>query len=262
MALGKAKGWEDQIRGVLQGQAFRFTLEPSPADRLSSVLLLKTPPAEPLPRESRGSRWRRFWGGKRAVPRSRLERLQWRYYDAVREVLSAALPAVSRTAYGLPARPPKGPILNGAAVQHPYQLKPVFELLTDLPEALANERRYLGDLLRSMLVTYLQLMADRPGEPFAFHRQAQEYFYAGYRGEKQLAQTIKPEDRLASCQAVYDNYGHAINYYTYALLAGEVLEPVNQLFMFFCNALHFRARVGWNGELLPQPVTKALPARK
>ena len=245
----------------MQGQAFRFTLEPPPADRLTGALLLSGPPDAPLPRESRGSRWRRFFGGRRAVPRSKDESLLWRYYDAVREVLGAVLPLVSRTAYGLPAKPLKGRILAGRPVQHPYQLKPAFDLLTDLPDTLPRERRYLGDLLRSILVTYLQMMADRPGGPVVFHRQAQEYFYAGYRGEKLLSSQLREDDKLVACQAVYDNYGHAIHYYTYALLAGEVLEPVNQLFMFFCNALHFRARIGWDGQILPQPTAKALPAR-
>ncbi|MEI6557227.1 MAG: hypothetical protein WCO00_02385 [Rhodospirillaceae bacterium] len=255
-------GWKERVKGVVQGTAFRFE-PPVPAlDRLDRPVVLEALPAAPFPEQTLQSRMRRLFAGKRAERHSHQQRLHWRFYDTVDAVLSLVSPEPYQPAEGLglgwsrgtPPRPSPG-------ITHPYQLKSAFELLAELPESFAAERAYLDDLLSSVLIAYKKEVSRRTVGSLTFFREAQEYFFSGYRIEKSILKTMDLDAKVAACQQVYDSYHHGINYYIYALLSREPFDSQNNIFMFFCNALYFRARIEWNGQLLDRAATKKLPNR-
>ena len=255
-----AGGWTERIRGVVQGTSFRFEPPVPPADRLEAPVVLTELPRSPFPEQTLRSRLRRFMAGKKLEGHSRDQLLHWRFYDTVDQVLSLVSPVPHQPGSGGQGRPrPDGKPSPG--IDHPYQIKPAFELLAELPEAFAAERRYLDELLSRVLISYKAEISKRSMGPLTFFSEAQEYFFSGYRIEKTMLRSPELEARIAACQQIYDSYHHGVNYYIYALLARETFDPNNNIFMHFCNALYFKARVEWDGKLLDRASVKKLPGR-
>ena len=257
------EGWKERIKGVVQGTSFRFEPLAPKLDRLDTPVLLKELPAAPFPEQTLRSRLRRFLAGKRLDRHGPEQRLLWRFYDTVDHVLTLVSPEPYQAVKGLglglggsqeAARPSPG-------ITHPYQIKMACELLAELPEAFAAERRYLDELLVSILVAYRSEVSRRTIGSLSFFRESQEYLISGYRIEKSALSGTKDTARVAACQQIYDSYHHGINYYIYALLARESFDPRNNSFFMFCNALHFKARIEWNGNLLDRAVSRKLPSR-
>ena len=255
------EGWKERIKGVVQGTAFRFEpLAPKP-DRLETPVLLKELPEAPFPEQTLRSRLRRFLAGKRIDRHSREQRLLWRFYDTVDQVLSLVSPQPYQAARGFGLGLSREEAAPSPGISHPYQIKAAYELLAELPEAFAAERRYLDELLASILIAYRTEISRRTIGSLSFFRESQDYFTSAYRIEKSSLRNARDEARIAACQQIYDSYHHGINYYIFALLARETLAPQNNSFMMFCNALHFKARIEWNGNLLDRALSRKLPSR-
>ena len=134
-------------------------------------------------------------------------------------------------------------------------------MMPSIPDTLAAERRFLELLMTRALKRYGEQMALIKGSAFSFEHEAREYFFAGFRLEKQIKKVNSPDERFAALQAIHTNYFHGRNYYYYALLRREKLAPDNKLFMLFARAVYFMARIDWNGELLEKPNPRMLPSR-
>ena len=251
------EGWKERIKGVVEGTAFRFQPLAPQLDRLETPVRLTQLPRAPFPEQTLHSRLRRFIAGKRAERYSPEQRLHWRFYDTVEEVLALVRPdtdPAATTRRRHEATPSPG-------ITHPYQIKTACELMADLPEGFAAERRYLDELLSSILVAYRTEISRRTVGSLSFFREAEDYFISGYRIEKTALRSAEHEAKIAACQQIYDSYHHGINYYIFALITREPFGTPNTVFQLFCNALYFRARLEWNGTLLERPIMRKLPAR-
>ena len=252
------EGWKERIKGVVEGTAFRFQPLAPQLDRLEAPVRLTQLPAAPFPEQTLHSRLRRFVAGKRVERHSPEQRLHWRFYDTVDEVLALVGPDNLDPAT-TPRRQREATPSPG--ITHPYQIKTACELLAELPEAFAAERRYLDELLSMVLLAYRTEISHRTVGSLLFFREAEDYFISGYRIEKTALRSADREAKIAACQQIYDSYHHGISYYIFALIAGEALPSQNMLFHMFCNALYFRARLEWNGTLLDRAIARKLPAR-
>ncbi len=248
---------------MVQGSSFRFEPLAPAIDRLEHPVVLAELPAAPFPEQTFRSRVRRYMAGKRADRHSHEQRLHWRFYDTVDQVLTLVSPQPYQpvSALGFELRGSKKNATPSPGIFHPYQLKAAFELLAELPETFAAERHYLDDLLSSILIAYRTQISQRTIGSMSFFREAQDYFISGYRLEKTILKSIDGEAQIAACQQIYDTYHHGINYYVYALVTRESIEIPNSVFMMFCNALYFKARIEWNGALRSQANSKKLPTR-
>ncbi|MEI8396378.1 MAG: hypothetical protein WCF85_16715 [Rhodospirillaceae bacterium] len=266
MTVGKAAKsgqWTDKIKGVVQGKTFRFDPPPPKLDCLTDPLILGALPVSHFPQEPLNSQMRRIFAGSDSGHRNRGQRMLWRFHDTVEAVLTAVWPGFkpvrSLLRYGVSRK--AQPAVD-RLIRHPYQLKEVIELLIDLPEEYAAHRLYLNELLTTLLKTYRTEIGKKTIGLLEFYKEAHDYFISGYKIEKQFAGYTNGEERFSASQLIYDNYSHGKNYYIYSILCGEELPVDNQIFMFFCNAMFFNARVGWNGELTELPSAKALPSRQ
>ncbi len=248
-------------RGVVTGKYFNFKPLPPPADVLGNPLVVPNLPTHKLPKETLGSRLKRKLARLSLGSQSAETKLRWKLHDTIQATMASLSPAVTLVAEkrALPRRKKLSvPII---VVRHPYHLRHVFEMLPQIPEGLTPERRFLELLMTRALKRYGEQMALVKGSAFSFENEAREYFFAGFRMEKQVKQVNNPDERFATLQAIYVNYFHGRNYYYYALLRREKLAPDNKLFMLFARAIYFMARVDWNGELLDKPSPRSMPSR-
>jgi hypothetical protein len=276
---------------VLHGKSFRFTPAPPALDQLPRPLVVRDLRLDEILIESRRSRFDRFLDRNRLRQPSRDQRLRWRILDAAAHLFTKVggvdprvrpPPPDPSAAAGKKAA--KGPgrgagrsaalslasdllhdTVPGAAhpvdLRHLYEVRPVFELLPDLPAAFEAERNALSAALTVVVQAYLVQINKTRQEPLVFHQESQDYFYIGYKLEKMLVKIEGKEERFAGCQHVYDNYYHGMSYYIYSLFALEKMPIDNQLFMYFCNAAYFMARIDWSGALTERPSGKTLPNR-
>ncbi|WP_372399044.1 hypothetical protein ABMY26_20595 [Azospirillum sp. HJ39] len=248
-------------RGVVTGKYFNFKPLPPPDDILGNPLVVPNLPTHKLPKETFGSRMRRFFARLNLGSQTAEIRLRWKLHDTIQATMASLSPAVTLvTGKRAPAKNRKlsVPII---VVRHPYHLRHVFELLPQIPDTLAVERRFLELLMTRALKRYGEQIALVKGSPFSFENEAREYFFAGFRMEKQIKKVNNPDERFAALQAIYTAYFHGRNYYYFALLRREKLAPDNKLFMLFARAVYFMARVDWNGELLEKPNPRSMPRR-
>ncbi|MBP2227465.1 hypothetical protein J2847_000745 [Azospirillum agricola] len=249
------------VRGVVTGKYFNFKPLPPPADILGNPLVVTDLPTHKLPRETAGSRFKRFLARFSLGSQSSETRLRWKLHDTIHATMASLSPSASLVA-GKRAGPKRRKLsVPVIVVRHPYHLRHVFETLPQIPAALGMERRFLELLMTRALKRYGEQMALVKGSPFSFEHEAREYFFAGFRLEKHIKQVTNPDERFAALQAIYINYFHGRNYYYYALLRREKLAPDNKLFMLFARAVYFMARVDWNGELLDKPNPRSMPRR-
>ncbi|CAK0743811.1 conserved hypothetical protein [uncultured Gammaproteobacteria bacterium] len=247
----------ERQRGVIEGKTFTFEPLPPANHLLDSPLQVGDLPF-PL---TAANRWVGKLAGyliRKGLRKSTLEqRSGWRYLDTLAETLD-----IVRASPSLPKSGQRTEVsFPHARFRHPYHLRPAFDLLAELGEDMDQERRMLDAVLTVTLRRYLTELALQLPTPLKFHEQAQEYFYVGYKLEKMLPKVIIDEDRFLSIQDVYDKYYHARNYYYFSLVAREKLSSSNQLFMYYCNAVFFSARLDWGGTLQDLPQPKLLPDR-
>ena len=247
-------------RGVVTGKYFNFKPLPPPADILGNPLVVSNLPTHKLPKETFGSRVKRFLARMNLGSQSAETRLRWKLYDTIQATMASLSPAVTLVAE---KRAPVKKKLSVpvVVVRHPYHLRHVFEMLPNIPDGFAAERRFIELLMTRALKRYGEQMALIKGSAFSFENEAREYFFAGFKLEKQIKKVNSPDEKFAALQAIYTNYFHGRNYYYFALLRRERLAPDNKLFMLFARAVYFMARIDWNGELLEKPNPRALPSR-
>lgn len=146
-------------------------------------------------------------------------------------------------------------------LEHPYQLKTVLDLIPELPEAYSAERKYFEELLFVILQKYKDKISGRHVWTFSFQSESLQYFQLA---ERVVGRTKRPgsrDDVKALAQLAQDNYFHGIYYYMLSVYIREVSEHPNSLFLEFCNASQFLARLDWDGSLLEQPSVRRLPSR-
>ena len=249
-------------RGVVTGKYFNFNPLPPPADILGNPLVVPELPTHKMPKETWRSRLQRRLASFKLGKQSAQMAMRWKLQDTAFSVIASVsashgAPAGRRA----PARRKVGsvPVI---VVRHPYHLRHVFELILQVPQELAPERRFLELLMGRVLRKYGEQMALIRGSAFSFENEAREYFYAGFKLEKQVKKINSPDERFAALQAIYINYFHGRNYYYYGLLRRERMAPDNKLFMLYSRAAYFMARIDWNGELLDKPNQRSLPKRE
>lgn len=248
-------------RGVVTGKYFNFNPLPPPADVLGNPLVIQNLPTHKRPKETWQSRWSRFLSGISLGNGSATTRMRWKLQDTIASVLVSVSPAVTLAE----RRGPQGrggksvPVI---IVRHPYHLRHVFDLIPQLPPELGPERRFLELLASRILKKYgEQMSAVKGGVAFSFEHEAKEFFHAGFKLERQIKKVNSADERFAALQNIYAVYFHGRQYYYYALLRRERLQPDNKLFMFFSRACYFMARIDWSGQLLDKPNPRSLPSR-
>ncbi|PWC55641.1 hypothetical protein TSO221_05080 [Azospirillum sp. TSO22-1] len=248
-------------RGVVTGKYFNFNPLPPADDVLGNPLVVQNLPIHRRPKETWRSRMSRFLSGLNLGNGSQTTRLRWKLQDTIASVLASVSPAVTLAE----RRGPQG--RGGRAVpviivRHPYHLRHVFDMIPQLPQELGAERRFLEILASRILKKYgEQMSAMKGGVAFSFEHEAKEYFHAGFKLERQIKKVSSPDERFAALQNIYAVYFHGRQYYYYALLRREKLQPDNKLFMFFSRACYFMARIDWSGQLLEKPNPRSLPSR-
>ncbi|MBB3264280.1 hypothetical protein FHW79_001895 [Azospirillum sp. OGB3] len=249
-------------RGVVTGKYFNFNPLPPPPDMLGNPLVVANLPTHKAPKETWRSRWQRrlarFHIGKQSAQVKR----RWKIQDTIASVIASVSPAA--TMLGERGWREKRPASSVPVivVRHPYHLRHVFEMILQPPDDLAAERRFLELLMGRVLRKYGEQLTQIRGSAFSFENEAREYFFAGFKLERQIKKYTSPDERFAALQSIYVNYFHGRNYYLYALLRREKLAPDNKLFMLNSRAVYFMARIGWNGELLDKPNPRSLPSRE
>jgi hypothetical protein len=248
-----------KTRGLVTGNYFNFNPLPPEPDILGKPLVVPNLPTHKQPRENWRSRMQRFFARLHIGRQSSTTRLVWRMHDTIASVLAS----VSAASLGASRQSPRarGGGVSAVTVRHPYHLRHVFELLPQLPDEVAAQRRFLELLLSRILKRYGEQVGLTRGGVFSFENEAKEYFYAGFKMERQIKRYTSSDERFAALQAIYTNYFHGRNYYYYALLRREKLAPDNKLFMLYSRACYFTARIDWNGELLDMPSPRTLPSR-
>jgi hypothetical protein len=247
-------------RGLITGKYFNFNPLPPPADMLGNALVVPNLPTHKRPKETWHGRMARFLAGLNMGGGSAMARKRWKLQDTIASVLAS----VSQSVTMGERRGPQG--RGGKAVpvvivRHPYHLRHVFDMIPQLPSELGSERRFLELLMSRILKKYGEQMALVKGTAFSFEHEAKEYFHAGFKLERQIKKVNSPDERFAALQNIYAVYFHGRQYYYYALLRRERLQPDNKLFMFFSRACYFMARVDWSGQLLDKPNPRSLPTR-
>ena len=246
-------------RGVVTGKYFNFNPLPPPADMLGNALVIPNLPTHKRPKETWRSRMARLMARLNIGGDSATARMRWKLQDTIASVLAS----VSQSAAG-ERRGPQGrggKTVPVVIVRHPYHLRHVFDMIPQLPVELAAERRFLELLMSRVLKQYGEQMASVKGSAFSFEHEAKEYFHAGFKMERQIKKVNGADERFAALQAIYFVYFHGRQYYYYALLRREKLQPDNKLFMLFSRACYFMARIDWSGQLLDKPNPRSLPTR-
>ncbi|MGQ9370825.1 hypothetical protein [Azospirillum sp. A39] len=244
-------------RGVVHGKYFNLNPLPPPADVLGNPLLVPNLPTHKLPKETWRSRMGRMMAQFHLGSQSAETRQRWKLQDTIASLLAS----VSASAVAGARAAPKGKGVPVVIVRHPYHLRHVFDLLPQIPSALGAERRFLELLASRILRKYGEQMSLIKGIPFSFENEAKEYFYAGFRLERQIKKISSPDERFAALQSIYTSYFHGRNYYYFGLLRREKMNPENKLFMLFARACYFMARIDWSGQLVDKPVPRLLPKR-
>lgn len=247
-------------RGLITGKYFNFNPLPPPADVLGNPLVIPNLPTHKRPKENWRSRMARFLAGLKLGGGSAMARRRWKLQDTIASVLASVSPSVTLAERRGP-RGRGGKAVPVVIVRHPYHLRHVFELIPQLPSELASERRFLELLMSRVLKKYGEQMGSVKGTPFSFEHEAKEYFHAGFKLERHIKNVSSPDERFAALQNIYTIYFHGRQYYYYALLRRERLQPDNKLFMFFSRACYFMARIDWSGQLLEKPNPRSLPTR-
>ncbi|HYG85779.1 MAG TPA: hypothetical protein VD978_05940 [Azospirillum sp.] len=247
-------------RGLVTGKYFNFNPLPPPADVLGNPLVVPNLPTHKWPKETWRSRVSRFFAQMNLGSQSATTRLRWKLHDTTASVLASVSRSVTLAERRGPAGP-SGKAVSVVIVRHPYHLRHVFDMIPQLPAELAPERRFIELVMSRILKKYGEQMALIKGAAFSFEHEAKEYFHAGFRLEKQIKKITNPDERFAALQNIYAVYFHGRQYYYYALLRRERLQPDNKLFMFFSRACYFMARIDWSGQLLDKPNPRSLPTR-
>lgn len=245
-------------RGVVIGKYFNLNPLPPTNDILGNPLVVADLPTHKLPKEGWRSRLGRIMASLRLGRQPAQMRLRWKIHDTIGMVLASISPAAT-----LASNQPGGRKKGGrtVVVRHPYHLRAVFDFIAQIPEELAPERRFLELLMSRVLRKYGEQLSQNRGVPFSFENEAKDYFYTGYKLERQIKRINAPDERFMALQAIYDAYFHGRNYYYYALLRRERLNPENKLFMLFARASYFMARIDWSGQLADKPNIRQLPRR-
>lgn len=257
----RAAAADGGARGVVHGKYFNFNPLPPPPDVLGNPLVVQNLPTHKLPKETWRSRVQRTLSRFRIGRQSAMTRLRWKLQDVTASVLASVSPAVTLHAERRAQARRNGAVVPVVIIRHPYHLRHVLDMLPQLPDAVGPERRFLELILSRILRKYGEQMGAVKGGSFSFEHEAKEYFYAGFRLEREIKKITNPEERFAALQNIYNAYFHGRNYYYYALLRRERLAPDNKLFMLFSRACYFMARVDWSGQLLDKPNPRSLPGR-
>ena len=247
-------------RGVVTGKYFNFNPLPPASDVLGNPLVVQNLPTHKRPKETWRSRMSRLLAQFNMGNGSATARMRWKLQDTIASVLASVSPAVTLAE----RRGPQG--RGGRAVpviivRHPYHLRHVFETIPQLPPELGAERRFIELLMSRILKKYGEQMGAVKGSAFSFEHEAKEYFHAGFKLERQIKKISNPDERFLALQNIYNAYFHGRQYYYYALLRRERLQPDNKLFMLFSRACYFMARIDWSGQLLDKPNPRSLPSR-
>lgn len=249
-------------RGVITGKQFNPNPLPPPNDILGNPLVVTDLPTHKMPKDSLVDRMQRFMAGLHLGTQSSNTALRWKVQDMTATVMASLSPAVTLSPEARAKIRHSGRAAPVIMVRHPYHLRHIFDFLPKIPDELHTDRRFLELLLSRCLKKYAEQMALVKGSTFSLEAESKEYFYTGYRLERQIKKITAPDERLNAIQIVYNNYFHGKNYYYYALLRREKMNLENKLFMMYARASYFLARVDWNGTLLDKPNPRALPERK
>ena len=262
MSDGGSAGVEQgRQKGVIHGQSFRFGAPSPTIDRLSTPLTLPSLPVPPFPTlieaKETGDLVGRFVAFlKRQRRETPAERLRRRLRDSMTVIRTTLVPSA-----GGEAAPSKGKFQRPRGLEHPYQIKTVMDIIPELPDSYAGERKYLEELVFAIVKQYKEKIAARHVWTFSLHAEAQQYFQLAERMRRQLKRPEPRNDVKAICQAVYDNYFHGIYYYMMAIYIREQQDKANTIFFDFCEAFRFIAQLDWDGRLLDQPSRRRLPSR-
>lgn len=258
---GRGGGDDDGLRGVVTGKYFNFNPLPPGPDILGNPLVVPNLPVHKQPKETLGSRIQRVMARFHLGHQTANTRLRWRIHDLVAMVIASVSASAKLNAEQRAKLKRRGSAVAPITVRHPYHLRHVFDLIPQIPDELAGERRFLELLMSRILKKYGEQMALVKGSAFSFESEAREYFFAGFKMERQIKKINSTDERFNALQSIYTAYFHGRNYYYYALLRREKMDPDNKLFMLFSRACYFMARIDWNGELTEKPNPRTLPSR-
>ncbi len=151
--------------------------------------------------------------------------------------------------------------VRGVRVHHPYDLLSAFELALVLPDRLAAECRFLEAALVQMLRAYADAKAGGRVAGFKFNDRTRVHFADGMRGER-FARTAQPNERLELLQSAIAGFYHGGWSYVCAVLRREKSSDNGVLFLQYCRAQWFLARVDHDGTVRATPDPARLPRRR
>ena len=252
-------------KGVIHGQTFRFGAAAPSLDRLAPPLTLPHLAAPTLKalieRPEPVTLLQRLAGFlKKQRRETATERLLRRMREAAALIRTTLVPP-AEPGKSSPASPGHGKFHRQHGLEHPYQLKTVLDLIPEIPDAYTTERKYLEELIFAVLRQYKAQVSSKHVWTFGFNSEAMQYFQMGDKIKRQINKMENKSDAKPLFQALQDNYFHGIYYYMMSVYIREHAEVANSLFLDFCNASLFLARLDWDGSLLEQPSIRRLPSR-
>lgn len=247
--------------GVITGRQFNMNPMPPQADILGNPLVVGDLPTHKMPKEKFADRFQRFMAGMHLGAQSAETQMRWKIQDMTATILASVSPAVTLSAEQRAQIKRKGRNAQVIIIRHPYHIRHILDFVPKVPDSLGTDRRFLELLLSRCLKKYGEQMSLMKGSAFSFEAECKEYLLSGFRLERGLKQISAPDEKFNAMQIIYNNYFHGKNYYYYALLRRERMNPENKLFMMFSRACYFLARVDWSGELQEKPNPRMLPDR-
>jgi hypothetical protein len=248
-------------KGVITGKQFNQNPMPPAADVLGNPLVVTDLPTHKMPKESLSDRILRFFAQMRIGAQSSETALRWKVQDMTSTVMASLSPSVTLSPEARAKIKHSGRAATVIVVRHPYHLRHIFDFLPKIPDQLHADRRFLELLLSRCLKKYAEQMTLMKGSAFSFEAEAREYLFHGLKLEKQIKKINSSDEKMNAMQILCNNYFHGKNYYYYALLRRESINPDSKLFMLYCRAVYFLARVEWNGSLMEKPNPRLLPER-
>lgn len=150
---------------------------------------------------------------------------------------------------------------TGGGLNHPTQLAPYLESLTDLPESLQEEGGALESSIAALLIEYRFKHSIQRGLMCYYSKLAKQAFMEGYKKQKMVGKIDDPDELAQVLDGIRKQYLQFIRNYVYAVVTREDVLKGEPLFGNLLTAFLFLSRIGAAGTLDKEPNGRRLPSR-
>ncbi len=149
----------------------------------------------------------------------------------------------------------------GSGLNHPVQLAPYLESLTDLPESLQDEGSALESSIAALLIEYRFKHSIQRGLMCYYSKLAKQAFMEGHKKQKMVSKVDDPDELAQILDGIRKQYLQFIRNYIYAILTREDVLKGEPLFSDLLTAFLFLSRIDAAGTLDKEPNGRRLPSR-